>query len=321
MSKTVTDLLDRRVVQRFNVGGERELRTIRTDSVNVEEREDDDKVRLVGSAIVYNKWTVIAGYFREMIVPGAASKTIKEADVRHLYNHNPDIVLGRTKSKTLRLKDTKKSLDYDVDLNMDDPNAKTVQAVVSRGDVDQSSFAFRIVQEEWTRRDPDKPGDLPSRKILELKLYDTSTVTYPAYEDTEAGLRSAALSILSGTMGLSEDTRWQVIRAIESGELPDDLTKLLEGVAPSSLVVSSGFEPKEQPFSKTETTDILAAEDAPDEETETNSVAEDAPETEPVAEDVLEDAIENTGSDALLAEDDALRHRHNARKFGHILTK
>ncbi len=182
----------------------REVRMARSD---VEIRQDEDgEVRLQGYAAKFNKETVIGGWFkfREKISDGAFAKTIKEADIRHLFNHDPNWVLGRNKAGTLQLTEDATGLYYDVDLNMNDPQAVSVREKVERGDVTQSSFAFVVLREEW--REPDDPdsGELPLRTILEAKLYDTSSVTYPAYEDTSALISSASRGMVVSELGLNE---------------------------------------------------------------------------------------------------------------------
>jgi phage head maturation protease len=64
--------------------------------------------------------------------------------------------------------------------------------LIERGDVSQSSFAFRATKEEW-----DETGDLPVRTVLECELFDVSPVTYPAYDDSEVGLRKVGEKILA----------------------------------------------------------------------------------------------------------------------------
>lgn len=217
------DLVGVKAQKRLNLGGERELRSYRDLPVEV---RDDSGNTLVGHFSVYNTWTNIGNWFLERVAPGAFDKTIKEADVRHLLNHNPDIVLGRTKSGTLRLGSDEQGGTYEVDLNMEDPDAISTRAKVARGDIDQSSFAFRVLKEEWEEAADD--SQLPKRTIVEAELFDTSTVTYPAYEDSDSGLRMAGLSILSQVLGLRDEVRYAMLRALESDDLPKDIEGAVE---------------------------------------------------------------------------------------------
>lgn len=156
-------------------------------SVAFEVRVDgsDESPRLEGHAAVFDSLSVELWGFREKIAQGAFTKTIQETDVRALWNHNPDYVLGRTKSGTLRLSEDTRGLKIDVD-PPDTQWAKDLTTTIRRGDVDQMSFAFRAVKEQW-----DESGDMPIRTILEAELRDVSPVTFPAYEETNVQARSA----------------------------------------------------------------------------------------------------------------------------------
>ncbi len=149
-----------------------------------------------GVASVVGQETVIgSGFwaFREMIMPGAFKDAVKSDDVRALFNHDPNLLLGRTASKTLRIKEDKSGLRYVNDLP-DTATGRDVQTLIKRGDVNGSSFAFTVDQadEEWDESEV-KGGKLPLRKILRIsKLYDVSPVTYPAYPTTSVSARSRA---------------------------------------------------------------------------------------------------------------------------------
>lgn len=192
------------------------VRVTKKAEISVRAVEDEDgetgEFRLQGYAAKFNRETVIGWWykFRETIAPGAFTKTIGEADVRHLFNHDPNWVLGRNKSGTLILGEDKVGLSYDVELNSRDPQAVTVRETVLRGDVDQSSFAFIILRELWEEPDDPDGGELPLRTILEAKLFDTSTVTYPAYEDTTALIASGARSAILRQLGVTDELAGQI---------------------------------------------------------------------------------------------------------------
>ena len=153
----------------------------------VEVREDGTGT-IAGYAAMYGVETVIAGFFREQIAPGAFDSALKgDDDVRSLFNHDSNIVLGRTKSGTLRLSETKKGLRYDIDLNPEDPEALRVRAMIKRGDISGSSFGFLVKADRWD--EPQNKRDLPLRTILEAELFDVSPVTFPAYPQTSVTAR------------------------------------------------------------------------------------------------------------------------------------
>lgn len=160
------------------------------------------KSTMSGIAAVFSVVTDIAGMFREQIAPGAFATAIKEDDVRALFNHDPNYVIGRTTSGTLRLSEDEVGLRYDVD----PPNtswANDLMVTIGRGDVSQSSFGFQVVREEWTK--PENRAELPTRTILEARLFDVSPVTYPAYASTtvSAEARSQAEAITTAAVALS----------------------------------------------------------------------------------------------------------------------
>lgn len=148
---------------------------------------DAGKAKVIsGHAFVYDQVSEELGYFQEVIRPGAATDTLKTADVRCLFNHNADLVLGRTKPKTLRLFDEAKGLRFECDLP-ETKAAADLAVSIDRGDVDQCSFGFRTLEDRWTYYDGDKP---PLRELLKIELYDVSPVTFPAYPQTDVALRT-----------------------------------------------------------------------------------------------------------------------------------
>jgi uncharacterized protein len=169
---------------------------------------------LIGHAAVFDIETVIGGMFRESIAPRAFRKSIKESDVRALFNHDPAHVLGRNKAGTLRLSEDAIGLHYEVDLP-DTQTARDLWTSIDRGDITQSSFAFETVKEERVSPDQEAGETLPLFIQRECRLWDVSPVTYPAYEQTDVAARSAAerMAVAYGVpLG-------DVIEAANAGEL------------------------------------------------------------------------------------------------------
>lgn len=153
----------------------------------VEYREEDEG-KIEGIASRVDEWYDLGG-FDERVAKGAFDDVL-ENDVRALFNHDPNLVLARTKSKTLELfKDKEGNLAY----RFKTPNrsyAKDLEDAVKSGDVDQSSFAFRVKEEKWEWRDDNKDLKKDRRTILKFeKLYDVSPVTYPASPSTTVATR------------------------------------------------------------------------------------------------------------------------------------
>jgi HK97 family phage prohead protease len=151
----------------------------------VETRQEDDGVmRLSGYAAVFNDASVPLP-FTEYIAPGAFRKTLSETpDVRLLINHE-GLPLARTKNDTLRLTEDEFGLRFDAELP-DTSEARDLYTLIERGDVDQMSFAFRVIRQKYNT-------DRTVRTLTEVSLADgdVSVVTYPAYPTTSVEAREA----------------------------------------------------------------------------------------------------------------------------------
>ncbi len=124
----------------------------------------------------------------ESIARGAFSETLEE-DIRALINHETRLVLGRNKSGTLGLKEDNCGLWAEIRINQNDTDATNLYSRVQRGDVDQCSFGFDILDENVEYR---KDGTV-HWEIRKVKLYEISVVTFPAYQDTSVSARKQDL--------------------------------------------------------------------------------------------------------------------------------
>lgn len=160
----------------------------------------DGGPRIVGYAAVFDKPSVDLGGFTEIIRRGAFSKTLNDgADVRALWNHDPNYVLGRTKSGTLELNEDDTGLRIEIS-PPDTQWARDLMETIRRGDVDQMSFGFRTIRDRWQS---DQNG-VTVRELLEVALYDISPVTFPAYPDTQVQVRSAIAELQAQIDRLSQ---------------------------------------------------------------------------------------------------------------------
>lgn len=151
----------------------------------LEVRGEGETKTLVGYAAKFGVRSEDLGGFVESIAPGAFDRAISEGhDVRALWNHNADVVLGRTKAGTLRLSVDEVGLKIETDLP-DTQAARDLRVSVARGDVSQMSFGFRTKGDEWRTED-----GVPYRTLTDLDLFDVSPVTYPAYPQTEVSVRA-----------------------------------------------------------------------------------------------------------------------------------
>jgi len=160
---------------------------------NLELRVSGSEIRstgngqIIGHAAVFDSETTIGGAFSEVIRKGAFARAIREKqDVRMLWNHDSNFLLGRTKSGTLTLEEDSVGLKFVCDLP-DTQIGRDVRTLIKRGDASGCSFAFVPRKEKWN-------DDTDVREILDCDLYDTSVVTYPAYGGTDVSARRETLS-------------------------------------------------------------------------------------------------------------------------------
>jgi HK97 family phage prohead protease len=166
-----------------------ERRTI-TGSVHARAIGDGMPKEIGGIAAVVNSVTDL-GYFEEVITPGAFDYALsREYDIRCLFNHEAELILGRTKAETCKVfVNADGNLEYTWIPDYENPTHMSVVRSIMRGDITQSSFAFTIKEQTWT--DSTKYGTMGKRTINMIdELFDVSPVTYPAYSDTEADARS-----------------------------------------------------------------------------------------------------------------------------------
>lgn len=160
-----------------------ERRVVEVGQLEVRAAKDAESPgTIVGYAAVFNMLSVVLWGFREKIAPGAFGASLAD-DVRALWNHDTNHVLGRTTAGTLRLAEDAHGLKVEID-----PPSSAAGWVESirRGDVSQMSFGFRVLEDTW---DEDEEGQ-EIRTLIKVKLYEVSPVAFPAYPDTEVGVRA-----------------------------------------------------------------------------------------------------------------------------------
>lgn len=163
---------------------QREYRTFDVTCLEVRS-EDDKKKRIVGHAAVFN---VVGdgGWFKEKIAPGAFAKSIGNDDIRALFNHDPNFVLGRNRAGTLSLVEDDKGLLVDID-PPDTQFARDLALQIERKDITQMSFGFEIIKES---REIGEKGQPSLFTLEEVRLWDVSPVTFPFYKETDVSVHS-----------------------------------------------------------------------------------------------------------------------------------
>jgi len=182
-----------------------ELRTDRIDG--------DDPV-IKGYAAVFDALSQPIMGFQEIVRKGAFRKTLKESDVRALHNHDANYVWGRKANRTLRMHEDEKGLAVTI-MPPDAQWARDVMVSIDRGDVSQMSFGFQTIKDRWTQEEK----LMPLRELLEVRLFDVSTVTFPAYPQTEVHVRAimdAMLCKLDSGEELKQEERSAMAAALDA---------------------------------------------------------------------------------------------------------
>jgi HK97 family phage prohead protease len=148
-------------------------------------RQEEQNRYIEGYFIRFNEETELwPGAFEE-VSPEAVVNSLKNNDIRCLFNHDTSIVLGRTGNKTLELKADSVGLFGRVKINPNDKQAMDILARIERGDINACSFGFNIISEEIQNRD-----DGTVKFILrDIDLKEVSPVTFPAYPTTSISAR------------------------------------------------------------------------------------------------------------------------------------
>lgn len=221
----------------------KEFRANFPQSVNLRaEQGDETPPVLEGYAAVFNKRTVIWGLFEEQIAPGAFARALSEnQDVRALYNHDYNQVLGRTKSGSLDLAEDETGLFTRTRVVNTDIGIRVVE-LVRTGTVDGMSFAFTIKKAEWDFAEEDEDRfDL--RTITEIgMLYDVGPVTYPAYEQTSVQLKKQAELVHSEARSRFDETRRVLVAVPDIDGLGIQLNYRSEENFPQTMIFDVKLE-------------------------------------------------------------------------------
>jgi len=165
-----------------------QIRRLRIDTPNFRVEDSTDSTQLpalIGYAALFDVVTDL-GFCTESVAPGAFTESIQRDDVRALFNHDPNYVLGRNTAGTLDLAEDDKGLLATI-RPPDNSLGKDIVTLIKRKDVSQMSFGFYVEEEEGRFEENKKPHFL----LKKVRLFDVSPVTFPAYEETEIDVKRA----------------------------------------------------------------------------------------------------------------------------------
>lgn len=193
-------------------------------------RADGDSLTLTGYASVfespYDVFGGPPGGWTEIVERKAFDKTLREKPDVHLLINHEGMPLARTKSGTLKLSTDSKGLAVDASLDRRDPDVQRLEAKMGRGDMDQMSFAFRTIRQEWN-------GDESERRLLEVSIDrgDVSVVNFGANPATSTQLRG----LMSQLAGADVDTALAEMRSLQFDtirEAHQTLGKIMRALTP-----------------------------------------------------------------------------------------
>lgn len=149
--------------------------------------ESENGAVIEGHAAVFNSWSETLGGifpFKEKVRKGAFNESIGRDDIRALFNHDPNYVLGRNRAGTLEL--VEDDVGLRVRINPPDTSwAKDIVTSIRRGDISQMSIGFVVEEDKWSTED-----GIDTRELRKVQLFDVSPVTFPAYTATDVGVRA-----------------------------------------------------------------------------------------------------------------------------------
>lgn len=196
----------------------KEIRMLPIQELRVDDSLDG---KIVGHASVFDSWSETLGGifpFKEIVRKGTFTETIRVDDIRALFNHDPNYVLGRNIAGTLELEEDEIGLRV-VITPPDTSWANDLIKNIRRGDISQMSIGFIVIDDSWGTQD-----GIDIREIKKVQLFDVSIVTYPAYTQTDVGVR--AMESYQAYRSKLNDAQNAAKRAKEKQKLQNIKTKI-----------------------------------------------------------------------------------------------
>ena len=163
-----------------------EIRKIIVTDLETRTLEDTEEKVISGYINKFNTRSQYMGFYEE-VAKGAFDKTLADGhNIYAMYNHNSDMILGSTRSGSLKLNTDNIGLHFELRINPNISYASDIAELVKSGDLEGCSFGFWVTDDEWTYTE-DK---IDLRIIKELELIEVTITPFPAYLDSEASCRS-----------------------------------------------------------------------------------------------------------------------------------
>jgi HK97 family phage prohead protease len=232
-------------MRRNDLLGSRETRVLPT---RWESRAaSSDELTLTGYASVfdapYDIWGgPLSGGWTETVDPKAFQRTLREKPDVHLLINHEGMPLARTKSGTLKLSTDSTGLAVEARLDRGDPDVQRLERKMTRGDMDEMSFAFRTLRDEWSALDIDgETVPEASRRLLEVSIDkgDVSVVNFGANPATSTELQRALRAIAAGDERVLAEVR---STGVDLSAVADRLTRSLRPAGPKTLSVAEALK-------------------------------------------------------------------------------
>jgi HK97 family phage prohead protease len=181
---------------------------IRTNSVDFEVRAEGDGMTFTGYASVFNSPSEDLGGFIEYVAPGAFKRSLQSRnEVKLLWNHDSGEPLASLRGGTMQLVEDNRGLKVTAQL----PNTtrgRDVAELLRTNVINTMSFGFNVIRDSWS-------GDGKTRTLESVRLFEVSVVSFAAYPETTAQVRS-------GNQTINPDQLADALLKLESGEELDE---------------------------------------------------------------------------------------------------
>ena len=210
----------------------------RNFEADFELREEGDGMTFVGYAAKFNSPSEDLGGFVETIEPGAFRKSLRSRnDVKLLVNHDTGRVLASSRSGTMKLYEDEIGLRVEASL----PNTtdgRDMAELLRRGDLNKMSFGFSVQKDSWN-------NEMTQRTLKSVRLFETSIVSFPAYSQTEAMVRSLDKAATRANVD-ADELADAVLKLEEGADLTDSQAELIKTVVNSLSPTQATEETEEQ---------------------------------------------------------------------------
>ena len=223
------DETENEVEEEYNSLNTTEIKSVWDNNITTEKRfynvdtrisKRNGKQVIEGHAAIYDSPSEDLGGFTERIQQGAFDNVL-ENDVRAYFNHDPNFILGRTTSGTLRISTDDTGLKYEFDVP-DTTAGRDLVVSMQRGDITQSSFAFTVEEDSW-----EQVEGKDIRTINKVKrLYDVSPVSIPAYPSAnDLALAQRSKMIYNDKQKMQAESNYEMKTSLDKLKLKINILK------------------------------------------------------------------------------------------------